>query len=280
MIIDFHTHVFPPQIVNNREKYIPLDPLFKLLYSENKAKLTTAEDLINNMDAQEIQKSVILNIAWDSLDLCKLTNDYILDSVIRHPDRLIGFCMIKFDSPENAIFELERCQKGGIKGIGEIRPSNEFFNQDSLIKPVIDYIKKHELIVLTHTSEPVGHQYPGKGDITPGQLYSFIIRHPGLSLVCAHWGGGLPFYALMPKVKPCFKDLYFDSAASPFLYSPQVYSQVAQLVGSGKILFGSDYPLLAPRRLLKEIDILGLPLEDKQAILAGNALKLLKISPQ
>jgi uncharacterized protein len=277
MIIDFHTHVFPPQIAGNREKYVSLDPLFKLLYSEKKARLATTEDLIADMDSQEIQKSVILNIAWDEQDICRQTNDYILESVNRHPDRLIGFCMVKFDSTEEAISEIERCLKGGIRGIGEIRPSREFFENASILTPVMDFIIKNELILLTHASEPVGHLYPGKGDITPGQLYPFITGHPGLKLVCAHWGGGLPFYALMPKAKPYFKDLYFDSAASPYLYSPQVYSQAAQLAGPHKILFGSDYPLLSPRRLLDEIDSLDMPPEDKSAILSGNALKLLGI---
>jgi uncharacterized protein len=279
MIIDFHTHVFPPMIANNREKYVSGDPLFKLLYSENKARLTTVEDLIADMDSQEIQRSVILNIAWNSHDLCKCTNDYILDSISRYPDRVTGFCMVDFSVPEKAVLEIERCIKEGIKGIGEIRPGREFFENDSSLKPVIDYIIEQKLIILTHASEPVGHLYPGKGDITPERLYPFIVKHPGLKMVCAHWGGGLPFYALMPKAKPYFENIYFDSAASPFLYSPGVYSQTGQLVGFNKILFGSDYPLLPPRRLLNEIDSLDLSLEDKNGILANNALKLLGIGP-
>jgi len=278
MIIDFHTHVFPPQIADNRENFVSRDPLFKLLYSDKKARLTTTDDLIADMDAQEIRKSVILNIAWNSLDLCRLTNDYILDSIARYPDRLTGFCMLDFSSPDSSLLEIERCLKSGIRGIGEIRPGRGFFENDSLLKPLLDYIIQKKLIVLTHTSEPVGHLYAGKGDITPERLYPFITRHQGLKLVCAHWGGGLPFYALMPKVKPIFKDLYFDSAASPFLYAPGVYNQVAQLVGADKILFGSDYPLLSPGRLLKEVKSLNLSSQDENAILSGNALKLLEIN--
>ena len=64
----------------------------------------------------------------------------------------------------------------------------------------------------------------------------------------------MPFYALMPEVKAALKNVYFDTAASPFLYTPQVYGQVAQLVGAEKILFGSDYPLISQRRFFKEIN--------------------------
>ena len=118
--------------------------------------------------------------------------------------------------------------------------------------------------MLTHASEPVGHQYSGKGEATPELLYTLITAFPELKLVCAHWGGGLPFYALMPEVKAALKNVYFDTAISPFLYTPQVYGQVAQLVGADKILFGSDYPLIPQRRFLKEINALDLSGRDKR----------------
>jgi predicted TIM-barrel fold metal-dependent hydrolase len=81
----------------------------------------------------------------------------------------------------------------------------------------------------------------------------------------------------MPEVKKAIDNVYFDSAASPFLYTPQVYNQVIQLVGADKVLFGSDYPLLTQRRLLNEIETLDLAEETKALVLAGNALRLLGI---
>ena len=148
------------------------------------------------------------------------------------------------------------------------------------MQPLVEMLKKHKLILLTHASEPVGHEYPGKGSITPDVLYPFITSFPDLTIVCAHWGGGLPFYALLPEVKRAMSNVFFDTAASPFLYSPQVYNQVTQLVGADKILFGSDYPLLEQSRLLKEIRSLDLPEETKDLILSGNARRLLSIGNQ
>ena len=72
-------------------------------------------------------------------------------------------------------------------------------------------------------------------------------------------------------------NVYFDTAASPFLYRPQIYHHVIQLVGADKILFGSDYPLMPPTRLLDEIKSLDLPEETVSLILSGNARKLLDI---
>ncbi len=279
MIIDFHTHVFPPQIKKNRSKYIDSDPCFAILYSEKNAKLATADELIASMDKAGVDISVIVNIGWTTHELCVETNDYILESVARYPQRLIGFCTVQPHSYEAAIAEIERCAQAGIRGVGEIRPDIQLFDlrDEEVIEPLIKVMRKHKLILLTHASEPVGHNYPGKGSITPDMLYPFITSHLDLTIVCAHWGGGLPFYALMPEVKQAMNNVFFDTAASPFLYSPQIYNQVIQLVGAEKILFGSDYPLLAQSRLLEEIRSLDLPEATRDLILSGNAQRLLGI---
>jgi len=277
MIIDFHTHVFSPQIKKHRSQYIDNDPCFAVLYSSKEAKLATAEELIDSMDKAGIDISVIVNIGWTTHDLCVETNDYILESIARYPRRLIGFCTIQPQSTGAALTEIERCAKGGARGIGEMRPDLQLFNltDDEIIPPIVDALKKHKLILLTHASEPVGHDYPGKGIITPDMLYPFINSHPDLPIVCSHWGGGLPFYALMPEVKPAMKNVFFDTAASPFLYSSQIYSLVSQLVGADRILFGSDYPLLPPSRLVQEINSTDLSADEKRLILSGNARQLL-----
>lgn len=279
MIIDFHTHVVPPGVKERQHKYLG-DACFYQLYAKPKAKLITAEELVAAMDEYEIDKSVIVNLGWTSHELCVETNDYILEAITRYPQRLIGFCVIQPSAGEKAIKELERCAQNGAKGIGEMRPDVQGFDfsDKSVMKPVIEATIEHNLIFLTHASEPVGHQYFGKGSITPEVIYPLILNFPGLKLVCAHWGGGLPFYALMPEVGKALNNVYFDTAATPFLYKAQIFRQVADIVGSDKILFGSDYPLLSPRRIIDQIESVKLSREDRAKILGGNAQKLLSIS--
>jgi len=277
--VDFHTHVFPPQIKKNRGQYIDRDPCFAILYSNPEAKIATAEELIAEMDKTGIDISVILNIGWTTHELCVETNDYIIDAVSRYPKRLVGFGAVQPQSTKAAVAEIERCAGAGLRGIGEIRPDLQLFDfaDETVMTPFVEALQQHNLILLTHASEPVGHSYPGKGGITPDVLYPFITSYPDLTIVCAHWGGGLPFYSLMPEVKEAMKNVYFDTAASPFLYSPDVYSQGIRLAGADKILFGSDYPLLPPRRLLEEIKALDMNRETKDLMLSGNALRLLGI---
>jgi predicted TIM-barrel fold metal-dependent hydrolase len=279
MIIDFHTHVFPPQIKKNRQKYIDCDPCFAILYSQKDAKMITAEELINNMDRDGVDISVMQNIGWTTHEMCVETNDYLLESIARYPGRLIAFCAVQPQAYEVALKEIERCANAGAQGIGELRPDTQLFEltDEDIMPPFVETLVKHDLILLLHASEPVGHDYHGKGTITPDILYPFIERFPDVNLVCAHWGGGLPFYALMPEVKKAFANVYFDTAASPYLYTPDIYHRVAELIGSEKILLGSDFPLMPTSRIVNEVMSADLPEEEKNLILADNARRLLGI---
>jgi hypothetical protein len=277
VIIDFHTHILPPRIREDREDYLRRDPCFSLLYANPEIRLSTAEELIASMDEEGIDCSIALNIGWTSHELCLETNDYIMEALSRYPDRLVGFCAIQPRAGEMAIDEIERCARGGMRGIGEMRPDIQGFDlgDEEIMRPVIEAAKRHRLIFLTHSSEPVGHEYMGKGKITPDILYRFICRFPQLPVVCAHWGGGLPFYALMPEVKTALEDVFFDTAASPFLYQPEIFKHVAEIVGVKKILFGSDYPLMSQSRVIKQVRSLDMGGEAEDMILGGNAEGLL-----
>lgn len=281
VIIDFHTHIVPPQIKERRHPLALLDPCFQSLYADPRAKLATAEDLIESMDRDGIDVSVALNSGWASAELCRETNDYIMESVSRYPRRIVGFGAIQPASP-GAASEVERCAKGGMRGIGELMPHIQGFDLGDrmLMTPVMEAAQQSDLVVLTHSSEPVGHLYPGKGNVLPGVLYRFITNFPGVRIVCAHWGGGLPFYALMPEVAQALKNVYFDTAASPFLYDYEIFSHVAELVGVDKVLFGSDFPLITQRRIINALEKrpqAGGSLEGRSRILGQNACVLLRL---
>jgi predicted TIM-barrel fold metal-dependent hydrolase len=104
-----------------------------------------------------------------------------------------------------------------------------------------------------HVSEPIGHDYPGKGTSTPARLLKVLETFPDLRVVAAHWGGGMPFYELMPEVRTAAINLAYDSAASTYLYEHRVFETVIELVGHDRVLFASDYPLLKQAPLLNRL---------------------------
>ena len=148
---------------------------------------------------------------------------------------------------------------------------------DDLLAPVVEAAISLYMVILPHISEPMGHTYPGKGVVKPEQAYEFAVRYPEAHLVCAHWGGGLPFYALMPEVGRALANVYFDTAASHYLYGREVFRTVSNLVGVEKILLGSDFPLIRQSRAVAEVAQAGLAPEEYSGIAGDNAARLLGI---
>jgi hypothetical protein len=62
------------------------------------------------------------------------------------------------------------------------------------------------------------------------------------------------------------------------LYDAQVFSTAAGLVGAGKILFGTDFPLIKHPRLLEQVRQSGLSADDQARITGGNIARLLGLA--
>jgi predicted TIM-barrel fold metal-dependent hydrolase len=279
MVIDFHTHIFPGEIRDNREKYFPSESAFRLLYDSRASKLVGADEIITMMDEQGVDKSVIFGFPWKKTKTFKMHNDYIVDATAKYPDRLIGLCC--FDAyNDDAPDEAERCLGGGLSGIGELAFYESGIDERALdrLVPLMDICRERDKIILIHTNEPVGHVYPGKTPNTLNQIYKLVKQFPDNRIVLAHWGGGLFFFGLLKKeVKESFVNVYFDTAASPFLYNPEIYRIAKEIIGPDKILFGTDFPLLKPSRYFKDIKNSGLSEEDMEDICGENAKQLLGI---
>jgi hypothetical protein len=275
-MIDVHTHIFPPEIVQRREDFFHADPAFRWLYESPAARLITAEELLQAMAAAGVEKSVVFGFPWRTMKVMRAHNDYIIEAQHRFPRHLLGFaCVNALES--GAAAEVERCLAAGCRGVGELAFYQEGLGQDMLhaLNPIADLCQGYGVPLLLHANEPVGHAYPGKSPMQLGDLYNLVKAFPALTLILAHWGGGLFFYHLLKKEVPAaLTNVYFDTAASPYLYRPDIYRVAVEIIGPEKILFGSDYPLLPPSRYLKEMAAGGLVPEHRDMITRQNALKI------
>jgi predicted TIM-barrel fold metal-dependent hydrolase len=295
VIVDCHTHVFPPAVVAGRERYVEQDATFAELYGSPEAKLATAEDLLRSMDAAGIDVSVALGFAWADPETCRLHNDYILEAAAASGGRIVAFPNLPLAARLASGFadltaieaEARRCAAAGARGFGELRPENAGF---SIAPPDELGESRHEgemlarvaeelgAVLLFHVSEPVGHAYAGKKGLALKSFYAFVSVHPGVRVIGAHWGGGLPFYASMPEVKHAFSSLRVDTAASSLLYDEGVYRRGVDLAGAETVLFGSDYPLLSQARSKRRVEEAGLTEDELRLVLGGNAAVLLALS--
>ena len=279
MIVDFHAHIFPPDIIRRRHEYLQRDRWFGLLYENPKARMATAEDLIESMDRSGVDACVAFGFAWRDNALCRANNDYVLEAMGRYPGRIVGFATLNPAGEKAALREAQRCADEGMYGVGELMPDGQGYALDDepVMRPLMEWLANRDMPLITHSSEPVGHTYPGKGTMTPEKVYRFITRYPDTTIVLAHWGGGLLFYELMSKVHQACARVYYDTAASLFLYDDRIFHLAATLA-EDRILWGTDYPLLGHERFLRRVRDTGLPPSTEERLLGGNAARLLGLA--
>jgi uncharacterized protein len=277
VIIDFHTHLFPPEIVRQRERFIARDPWFAELYAHPRARMATADDLVTAMTADGVDVSVAFPFGWRDPGVIEECNSYVIQVMRDYPGKVIGLAAVQPLAGRRAVAELERCARAGMPGFGELMPHGQGYDLGdiALLAPLAEAAQSLGLFALTHTSEPIGHAYLGKGDVAIAAMAAFLAAFPDLKVVAAHWGGGFPFYELMPEVKALAANLWYDSAASAYLYLPEVFATVARTAGARKILWGSDFPLLGQRRMMDYARAGGLSEGDLALALGGNAATLL-----
>ena len=255
------------------------EPTFAELYADPKARLATADDLLTSMAAASIDAAVCLGFAWQDAALCREHNDYLLEVAAASEGRLLAFCTLPLAAAPEAIeAEARRCLSAGGRGFGELRPESQGCDLagekgDLLARLALEA----DCVLLFHVTEPVGHAYAGKAGLDLRAFADFVARWPAVKTIGAHWGGGLPFYALMPEVDRALASTYFDTAASSLLYAPAVYQRGAALAGAGRVLFGSDFPLLEQSKSRGLIEASDLEAAAKALILGQNAARLLKL---
>jgi predicted TIM-barrel fold metal-dependent hydrolase len=276
MKIDFHVHITPPEIISRTDRYAKKESYFALLSGSKANKFASAPDIIAALSTACFDRAVVFGFAFKDIGLCRLVNDYVIDAVNMYPDNLIGFCVVPPASRE-CEKEIERCYNAGLLGVGELFPGGQDFDPGneketgSFTRAALAF----NMPVLIHANEPVGHGYPGKTSTTLSRIEHFVTHNPALKIILAHWGGGILFYELMKEIKGSFTNVYYDCAASPFLYDPRIYSSAFSLLDPKKILFGSDYPLINIERYLKDIDASRIGTAEKELLLGKNAQALL-----
>jgi len=251
-MIDSHTHILPNKPNKLIEEFGEEKVLLEMFSNEQKA--TTPEELLKSMNLSNIKKSIILGYGWTNFNLLQASNKFNLDAFKKNSSKLIPFFSINPMFKEN-LQEMEKCINLGGKGAGEIHPSIQELAMDNenIWKDSLKLLEENSLPIIIHASEPAGHLYPGKGNTYPENIYKFIKLFPENTIILAHWGGGLLFYELMKEVKEISKNVYYDTAASSFLYNPKIFEIAIEIVGSEKIIFGSDFPILSPNRILEEM---------------------------
>ena len=255
-IIDSHTHCYPPELAANPRAWAEAhdEPhwadLVAPLDRPSIQGWATMEQTLAAMDAADVTQTVLLGWYWENEATCRWQNEVIAKWVQAASGRFIGFASIHpGESAQSVIAQCEHALSLGLRGVGELHPGMQQFHSTSEgWQALAEWCIAHDWPINCHATEAVGHEHPGSVPTPLNDFLRMAEAYPALKLILSHWGGGLAFFELNPRLRKALKNVYYDTSATPLLYEPSIFRRMIEIIGSPKILFGSDFPLrLYPR---------------------------------
>lgn len=274
MLIDIHTHLTPPEIIGDRLKYLAGEADFGALYTDPESPMCGPEHLLAMMDQEGVDKAVVTGLTWRNEDTAKRHNYWLLEVGRKYAGRLYPMAAFNPAAPW-AVKHAEEMLKAGVFGLGELGVYTTCFDGPCLdnFGRIAELARQYGRPMMVHVNEPIGHQYPGKAPLEMTHIYNLVKVSQGARLILAHLGGGLPFFAVLKKeIGDLLGLVWYDTAAAPYIYKPQVYRLAVEAVGAERILLGTDYPLLKPARYFKDFEAAGLSQEEIGLIKGRAAL--------
>ena len=266
MIIDFHTHIFPDSLAPKAIASLQATAGMPVTFDG------TANGLIGLMNAEGIDKSVVLNTVTNERQVGKV-NAFALETGENHKE-LIAFCSVH-PLNENLKETLKALKDSGIKGIKHHPDYVGIEIDDERTYPLLSAASELQMPVVIHAGfDPVS---PKKMHASPDAICRVLERFPDLILVAAHLGGVQIWNEVIDKL--CGKNLYLDTAfcCERIGITKEQGKRIFDRHPHEKILFGSDAPWAKPSEVMEFLKKLELTDESLELILHKNAENLLKI---
>jgi hypothetical protein len=236
------------------------------------------ETTLAAMDAANVDVGILS--AWrgpNGLDL--IPNDQVAGWIRLHPSRFAGLAAVNLDHPVEAVRELRRCVRdAGFVGLRVVPWLWNAPPTDRRYYPL--FTECVELSVPFCTQ--VGHTGPLRPSET-GRPIPYIdqvaLDFPELVIVCGHVG--YPWTEEMIAVARKHQNVYIDTSAYTVERLPaELVAFMKTNTGQRKVLFGTNYPMIAHDHALAGLDALGLDAKARTAYLHGNAERVFDLRPR
>jgi predicted TIM-barrel fold metal-dependent hydrolase len=285
-VIDTHVHLYPPEVGRDPAAWAAAkgEAHWAMLCTRQRKDgavqlFPTAVDLLHEMDAAGVEKAVLLGWYWEDPATCTWQNRFYAGLIRAHPDRFAAFATVHPAAGPGALDEVRRAKDDGLVGLGELSPHSQKGDLGGRTwRDILQLAGELDLPVNLHVTDPASGPYPGRVATPLADFERMARDFPATTFILAHWGGGLAF----DPAARALTNVWFDSAASPLMYGPDVWGRAATAVGAERLLFGSDCPLRLYPRTESGVGLAWFVQEAKQAmapadqpaVLGGNARQL------
>src|SRR5687767_10103122 len=211
-----------------------------------------------------------------------ITNEEIAELAHKHADVAIPFASIDpHRGAEGVRLARRLISEYRVKGF-KFHPSTQgFYPNDRLAYPLYEAIAEAKLPALFHTGQTgVGAGTPGGSGIrlkysNPMLLDDVAADFPGMPIILAH--PSFPWQEEALSVATHKPQVYIDLSGWSPKYFPPILVQYANTLLKDRILFGSDYPVIAPEKWVEEFEKLPIKPEVRPLIMKENAARLLQL---
>jgi predicted TIM-barrel fold metal-dependent hydrolase len=212
----------------------------------------------------------------------KITNEEIAELAHQHGDVAIPFASINPHRGKEGIALARRLIKDyKVKGFKFHPQVQDFMPNDRMAYPLYEVIAEAKLPALFHTGQTgVGAGTRAGGGIrlkygNPMLVDDVAVDFPDMPIILAH--PSFPWQEEALSVATHKPQVYIDLSGWSPKYFPPILVQYANTLLKDKILFGSDYPVIAPEKWIAEFDKLPIKPEVRPLIMKQNAARLLKL---
>jgi uncharacterized protein len=246
--------------------------------SENRTP--TVADIAAHYRARKIAAVVFTVDAAGATGHPALSSEQIADEAAAHADVLIPFGSVDPTRGDEAVRRARSLvTEHGVRGF-KFHPSLQGFEpNDTAYYPLYEALQELGVPALFHTGQTgIGAGLPGGRGIklrysAPMLLDDVAADFPGLTVIMAH--PSVPWQDEAISIATHKANVYIDlSGWSPKYFPPQLVRAAGGLL-KRKVLFGSDFPLIAPDRWLRDFEALDLKPEVRPLILKDNAARVL-----
>jgi len=237
-------------------------------------KIVPIEQMIGIMDEVNIEKGILC--AWRGPQGWLISNDEVIDTINKYPNRFAGLCTVNLYRPMDAVMELRNRIKSGFSGLRILPWLWQIPPNDRRYYPLYSecvQLKVPFCLQVGHTG-PLMPSEPGR----PIPYLDDVAREfPDLKIVGGHIG--YPWTNEMISLATKYPNVYIDTSAYTAKRYPQELVTFISTNGKKKVLFGSNYPMISPKRCLEGLDDLKLTADTKQLFLYDNAVRVFNLSP-
>jgi predicted TIM-barrel fold metal-dependent hydrolase len=227
------------------------------------------------MDAAGVQRGLIC--AWHGPQGDLISNDDVAEVRRQAPDRFLAVASVDITHPVAAVEELRRrVEDDGfvalrvVPWLWGLPPNHRYYY------PLLAECVRLGIPFMTQ----VGHTGPLRTSET-GRPVPYLddvaLDFPDLVIVAGHIG--YPWTSEMVALATKYPNVYIDTSAYVAHRFPPELVAYMKGNGHGKVLFGSNFPMLLPGQALARLDELGLPESVRADFLAGNATRIFGAAP-